>query len=362
MMHAAGTEMGPSGVPVDVAVHFDQAYAVHAATMVRSLLDNAGSDCHVRLYVLGVGISPEIRAKLEASWISDRLTVHWIDVNLAPFRQLLSGYDYPSVAYSRILFDWLLPHDVSRVVSLDCDGLVLGDIADLWREAPERGCVKAVSDPGIRRLGKDGSPFVREVSAGGDAPYFNSGVMVVDLDRWRQLGVTVQCLDLARRYPRQSVYADQSLLNVVLRDEWERMPLRWNCNAYWISEGSFPTFRETLVATEEIKEAGRKPGFVHFVGRGKPWNTDGYHPHARLYRHYQNRTAWALHPEAPASPRQRMRLLYQRARFPVDRFDRVQKQAAVHHLRRRRVADVAHLSASLLVRRSPWRTWGHLTA
>jgi lipopolysaccharide biosynthesis glycosyltransferase len=343
---------------VNVAVHFDRSYAVHATTMVRSLLDNAAPHCHVDLYVLGVDLTPEIKAKATASWPAERLTVHWTAVNLAPFQSLLDGSGYPSVAYSRILLDWLLPERVARVISLDSDGLVLGDIADLWRQAPVHGCASAVVDLTVLRVGNDPSPFIRLADHCVHAPYFNSGVMVVDLDRWRHLGITRQCLELARRFPAQAVYADQSLLNAVLRDEWEALPLRWNCNAFWIAESSYPTFQGRSATMTEVGEASRDPGFVHFVGRRKPWNTEDFHPHAELYRDYQSRTQWAPPVASPPARWQRNRYLFRRAMFPIERYRRVRTQAKVQRLRRRRTADVVHLAVTMLPRRNAWRAWG----
>lgn len=344
-----------TGRAVNVVVYFDASYAVQATTMVRSLLDNAASDCVVDLYVLGVDLTAGAMARAAASWPPDRLTVHWITVDLNPYGRLFRGSHYRPVAYSRLLIDRLLPDNVSRVISLDCDGLVLDDIAALWRQAPIRGCVSAATDLTVLRLGNDPSSFTQQLNDCADAPYFNSGVMVVDLARWRYLGITTRCLHLARRYPGQAAYADQSLLNAVLRGQWERLTQRWNCNAFTIAESCFPSFRDRFVTTAEVNDARRRPGFVHFVGRTKPWKTS-YHPHAELYRQYQSRTRWALpNTAAGATTGWRLRRWYRRTMFPIDRYRRVQHQAVIHHVPRRRMGDVIHLMVTMVVDRNPSR-------
>jgi lipopolysaccharide biosynthesis glycosyltransferase len=341
---------------VNVVVYWDRSYAVHATTMVRSLLDNAAPDCDVDLYVLGVDLTAEVIATAQASWPADRLTVHWITVDLDPYTREFGAASYPPAAYSRLLIDRLLPDDVARVISLDSDGLVLDDIGALWRQAPAQGCVSAVVDLTVLRLGNDRSPFAQQLDLYADAPYFNSGVMVIDLARWRQMGITSRCLDLARRHPAQSAFADQSLLNVVLRGRWEPLPFRWNCQASSIAESGFPTFRGRFVTTAEVRDAARRPGFVHFVGRRKPWNALSDHPHALQYWQYRSRTQWAAPTTAVAATTgRRAHRWYRRKKFLFDRYRRVQDQARIHQLRRHRVADVAHLAVAVVGARNPGR-------
>lgn len=341
---------------VNVVVYCDRRYAVHMTTMVRSLLDNAAPDCRVELYVLAVELTAEVMATAEASWPRDRLTVHWINADLTPYARAFGGAAYPPAAYSRLLIDRLLPDHVARVISLDSDGLVLGDIAGLWQLAPAQGCVSAAVDLTVLRLGHDRSPCARELDIHANAPYFNSGAMVVDLARWRDRGVTPRCLELARRHPGESAFADQSLLNVVLLGQWERLPLRWNCQAFSIAESDFPTFRSRFVTTAEVAKAASGPGFVHFVGRRKPWDPTSDHPHAQQYWQYHSATRWAPSAAAGVTPgsRARRRHRYHRAMFAIDRYRRVQDQARIHHLPRRRIGDIAHLVLTMVTsRRTP---------
>jgi lipopolysaccharide biosynthesis glycosyltransferase len=336
---------------VNVVVYFTRSYVVQATTMVRSLLDNAASGCHIDLYVLGVGLTADDIAGAEASWPADRLTVHWITVDVRPYARLFRSRHHP-VAYARLLIDRLLPRDVTRVISLDSDGLVLDDIATLWQQAPAEACLSAAVDLSILRLGKDPSPFARDLRDHAGTAYFNTGAMVIDLARWRYLGLTSRCLHLARLHPGGAVQADQSLLNAVLLGDWERLPQRWNCNAMTLAECAFPSFRGRLISDDELSESVRRPGFVHFAGLRKPWKAASYDPHARLYREYQSRTQWGA-PTATAGGRTRE--WYRRAMYPIDRYRRVQNQCRVHHLPQRRIGDIAHLVVTMATPREPWR-------
>ena len=92
-----------------------------------------------------------------------------------------------STTYHRLLLPRLVPREVTRAIWLDCDLLVTTDLVRLW-ETDLGGChLLAVRDPvvplvssryGIRRW--------RELGIAPDAPYFNAGVMLLDVDRWRR--------------------------------------------------------------------------------------------------------------------------------------------------------------------------------
>ena len=81
--------------------------------------------------------------------------------------------------------------------------------------------------------------------------------------------------------------------------------MRWNCNKFLISECAFPSMRGRFFPAPEVAEAQRRPGFVHFAGRKKPWSEVPRHPHRELYQRYRSSTLWAgpgtQPPVSPAS-------------------------------------------------------------
>jgi lipopolysaccharide biosynthesis glycosyltransferase len=87
-----------------------------------------------------------------------------------------------------------------------------------------------------------------------DYAYFNSGVLVVDLDYWRKNGIEELLLDESLSLSPTLGFADQDILNRVFRNNWT--PLSMNFN-YMIN--TYPNIKLT------------DPIVVHFAGLGKPW-------------------------------------------------------------------------------------------
>jgi lipopolysaccharide biosynthesis glycosyltransferase len=278
---------------IHIAIYLDEGYAVPATVLVRSMLDNLGPSPAVHLHVLGLGLRDTTKRTMATSWPADRVVVHWVDVDWRDYEgvYLPTGY-LSSAAYARLLIDRYLPADVEKVLTIDSDGIVLGDIAELWRLAPRRSCLMAVRDSFVRTLSDDTSEFIQRGCNTPDAPYFNSGLMLIDTKRWRDLGVAQRCFELASRHPGKAVIGDNSLLNAVLAGDWEPLPLRWNCNTRHLAIHSYPSIRGHVHAPAEVADALRHPGFLHFVSGRKPWDARWYHPDGEIYRRSVAQTEW----------------------------------------------------------------------
>jgi lipopolysaccharide biosynthesis glycosyltransferase len=334
---------------INVAIYLDRNYAVPAAVMVRSMIENAAPGDFISLFALCVELGDEEKRAMEASWPRERIGVRWIDVDWRLYERGFSPVSYLSkAAYARLLIDRCLPSSVERVITIDCDGAVLGDIGELWRLGPGAHCVRAVRDPCVPRLGDDESPFVRGLAGAAAAPYFNSGLMVVDLKEWRRRGVSDRCLDLGERHAGQALYADQSLLNAALRGAWEPLALRWNCSLRHLAIHAYPSLRDRVYPFSEVVQALERPGFRHFLSGHKPWHATPFHPERDVYRHYLEKTAWGTGGDgAPSGRRGRRRAAFVRSRFSLLCY----RQAA--DLRRklgfqpRPLADLRHLIAAL---------------
>lgn len=153
--------------------------------------------------------------------------------------------------YARIGMASLLT-DVERVIYLDSDTLVLGDISQLWETNCNDSIAMACRDRKVIKLSED-SPWPLNPEEA-NLPYFNSGIMLVDLARWRTEGIEQQCLDLISKPSGPYRWWDQTILNHVLRGKIGFLPQEWN----WQSEEVPPTDNPS-------------PCVLHYTTGLKPW-------------------------------------------------------------------------------------------
>lgn len=278
-----------SGTPVVVCAA-DDGYALPLAVMLRSLADNARSVEQVVVYVLDGGIRPENRKRVEQSLAGSKLCLNWI----CPEASALNGlpvFDYISIcAYYRFLVPDILPRSIDCVIYLDIDLLVLGDIGELWRQKPGEYAVRAVPDasgPMIRL--KNLKTFFRDVPEPETKGYFNSGVLVMNLDKWRENKLANRILEFIAKHKDSVLYWDQDGLNAVLYDDWAELPACWNIQSPCVYRGM--RAKEFVAQAEQVSVDS---GIYHFFCRIKPWQFGAFEQRLMTqYYHYIDQTAWA---------------------------------------------------------------------
>ena len=109
-----------------------------------------------------------------------------------------------------------------------------------------------------------------------DLNYFNSGMMVIDVDKYRHYAVAARALRWLAERPERPQWPDQDALNTVVGHRWYRLDRRWN----WAFCGA-PYDEQPLTA------AHYENAFIaHFTGQGKPWSSVT-HPGRSLYMRYR---------------------------------------------------------------------------
>jgi lipopolysaccharide biosynthesis glycosyltransferase len=181
-----------------------------------------------------------------------------------------------SAHYSRLLISRLLPAALKKVIYLDADTLVLHDIERLW-ETPLEGHVVAAATDYLANVGAAISNY-RELGLDPDEKYFNSGVMLINVDLWRQHQVgerVLACTQRNRRYldAQGSFHQyDQFGLNVVLYRHWKELDGRWN-------------YGSELQAADAF--------IVHYNGHGKPWSATCSQLYRDLFFEHLREGGWA---------------------------------------------------------------------
>jgi lipopolysaccharide biosynthesis glycosyltransferase len=254
---------------VHVALAADRRCVQGCAVSIRSMAENAAGDARLAVHLIANGLTAE-QTDLLRRTIADAAPD--ADVSLYQFdpgavAHLLRSSLITHTAYALLYLGELLPPSVTRCIYLDCDLAFERDITELWRTdlcGLTMGAVDNGSwqDSGLhqRRLG------LREPR------YFNSGVLLIDLGRWRTRDVGQRAVRAAAELGDRLILHDQDALNHALQDDWLAIPAHWNV---W-------TIRPGLRADERA--------VFHYMGGPKPWDADYDRPFQEKFLAYLDRT------------------------------------------------------------------------
>ncbi len=242
---------------MEIPVFFstDDNYIPYLDVAISSLIANASTEFTYRLNVLHTGLQPENIAKVMARQ-RPGFVIDFIDIS----RQIgsIKGhfknvYHFSVVTYYRLFIASLFPQ-YDKIVYLDCDLVVLGDISELYNTplgdnilgaAPEQ---YVQNTPQFRRYAK--------LALGVDPDgYVNAGVLVMNLKAFRENKIEEAFIDLITRHNFDLLDPDQAYLNYLCQGRIRVLPNGWN--------------KEPMPLPCEGKK-----NIVHYALYKKPWQYD----------------------------------------------------------------------------------------
>ncbi|WP_037287232.1 glycosyltransferase family 8 protein [Saccharibacillus sacchari] len=259
---------------MNIVFTIDRNYIQHLCVTLKSILRHTKTN--LSAYIIGKDLGEPDRRLIEENFIDDEIRFFFIEIN--PDRLLRLGIDtnhLPIEVLFRLVAPELLPDSVEKAIFMDCDIVVLDDLAILYETELEGYLLGAVVDiiyEAYRILNLDSI-----------LDYFNAGVMLIDIFSWRKQDFTAQALKYASENAAILRYADQDILNGLLRGVWKRLPQQWNVITNLFEN---PTVFQKTFGEERHAQVSGRPSLVHFTGDIKPWSFFSNHPYRDRYDLY----------------------------------------------------------------------------
>ncbi|WP_197064975.1 glycosyltransferase family 8 protein [Leptolyngbya sp. KIOST-1] len=280
--------------PIVVACAADDFFAIPLAVTSFSALKNLSPDRQMILYILDGGISSGNKRKLLETLDSDRLEVHWVKPTEDQIRKTIykcRGSNHPISNYYRLLLPAIVPSQFNKLIYLDSDVVVEGDLAELWDQDIEDQYLLAVADPVHKTIlsAEHLNPYdLDKKGLTEEHKYLNAGVLVINLEKWREAKIADLVLEFIGNHP-DLPFPDQDAINVILAGKWREISPLWNQMhvVHFFATPEHNPYDEKLYA-----DLIRKPNIIHYTTRPKPWNKNCIHPQADRYFKYLDQTAW----------------------------------------------------------------------
>ena len=276
--------------PIQIVFAADANYAMPLAVAMCSAARSCDISHRIIFNVLYDNFDSDLKERVQVSLAStgrSNATINWIRTGTGSLAQLKIANSYLTpMIYARLLIPQVLGVEVSRALYLDCDIVVLDNIAVLWETNLDHQVIGAVTDHIGNVSSRRGLLNYRELGMSPTAKYFNSGVLLIDLDKWRVKKISERAFEYVRTYRDIIQMEDQEALNAVLYGAWKELPIQWN----WQIEHRKQRKR-TLQST--CQTAGEKRSIVHFTTEEKPWRPGCDYEERQLFFEHLDHTEWA---------------------------------------------------------------------
>lgn len=262
---------------MELLVTVDKNYIPPLQVMFTSLhMNNPGED--VELYLLHSKLQEKELEPLEKQ--CGRLGYKFFPVKIEDswFSQAPVTKQYPREMYYRLLAPCFLPQKLHRILYLDPDILVINSLKPLWETDMKGRLFAAAAHTGKTNLANN----INQVRLGTTHKYFNSGVLLINLDQGRKEILPEEIFRYAGEHAKELLLPDQDILNAVFGSRTlELDDYLWNYDAR-----NYSTYLLRSGGVCDMDWVMGNTGILHFCGKTKPWQAGYMHRFGILYKHY----------------------------------------------------------------------------
>ncbi len=245
-------------VPVFFAT--DDNYAPFLAVALNSLLKNASSTNLYKIYVLTTNLALEHQEKISqvVQKSGKNVSIEFVSLKdkMEQMKSMFHLRDYYSIeTYYRFFIPDLFP-EYDKVLYLDCDIVVLKDIAELYNTDITQNLVGAAVEEVMTEYDWAGN-YVEKALGVDRNTYFNAGILLMNAAEFRKQRIASQFINILQRFTFR-VTQDEDYLNVICKDKTVLLDLGWNKTAF-----------------KNKKFDDSHLNLVHYKISWKPWHYSG---------------------------------------------------------------------------------------
>ena len=259
---------------VNIVFIADNNYVIPTITAIYSIVRNKTSSTRLNIYILTDDMDSDHAAIFHRVEKNEMVHISVISASARKYETLHHiDKDSPCVASIAALLKFDIPNvlnDIDKVLYLDGDLVVRGDLLSLYNTNINKFFLAAVVDSGSIYYKHQ---YVKKVSN-----YFNSGVMLMNLAKMREVDATTLLID-EKQNSKDSFLMDQNIFNVVFDKQICLLPIRYNF------------LYVNLVRAKEkysIKDINQRYGtnytslddavedamIIHYSSKDKPWKSN----------------------------------------------------------------------------------------
>jgi lipopolysaccharide biosynthesis glycosyltransferase len=261
------------GQSVEIALTFDDNFWAPAYATMRSVCLSSKHPARIRFHLVHTGLTPEHAAVLESIGTDYGAQLTFIDIShsellksrIAAF-PAIKRKDLNPIVYARLFLGEVIDAAVKRLLFLDCDLFIRGPLDGFYTMDMAGHALCGVQQPDRFHCVAGRDLKARSAMSVSD-PYFNAGVLLIDLEQYRQMDFARMLTETLAPDELSLFYYDQDIINYCFRGRILEIAERWN-------------LQNPIPAHEAYN-----PIILHYSTGNKPWFAMSHVAFKRTYRH-----------------------------------------------------------------------------
>ena len=251
---------------------------------ISSLYDTNG-DLDLNVWIIADNVADTNKEKI------DNLTkkykqkeINWIENIEIPFKLKLDRGSVSS--FSRLFLGEALPKEVTKVLYIDCDVIIMNSLRELFSMEFNENIVLGVSDV----LNKE---YKKVLGIPENKPVFNAGVLYIDLEKWREERIEEKLISVIQKFNGNIIQGDLGVLNAVLYDSYKEINPKYN----YMTIFEDMTYEDMLIfkkpvnyySKKELEEARNNIVIRHYTTcflSKRPWQRGSKVSHLEEFKKY----------------------------------------------------------------------------
>lgn len=266
----------------------DNGFVMQTATAITSAIENKNRNSCYDIYVICSNVSEENKNKLK-SLNTKKCKIILKDGDTKKFSNL---HQYREGGYLSATEAALLKFDIPQILNeldkvlyMDGDVIIKKDLSTLFNiDLGDMLCAAACDS---------GAIYFKHQYAVQYPKYFNSGVMLLNLKRMRELNITQTLINTKKEINDKNLM-DQNVFNIVFDKQIKILDIKWNflivnlerAKGKWSIEQINELFNSNYKNFYDIK---KHSAIIHFSSKDKPWKFSDT-PYADIWFKYYKKS------------------------------------------------------------------------
>lgn len=271
--------------PIHIACACDNNYVPHCGALIMSIFENNKNN-NIDVNVVTDGFSDENIAKLKQVERHYRQKINIVKIDISrlanfPIEKSFNGYINLSTYYRLLLPDLFPNYD--KILYLDCDIIVRGDLGQLWNTDISKYSIAGIHDSTSMVVTGPQRLCYPETES-----YYNAGVGLYNLDYLRKIDFVSKAFEYIKSNKEKIRFQDQDVLNGVLHGTFKQISVKWNLMEVFLLKK--PLIESEMMA--DLSSCITSPSVIHYTNVLKPWFKECNHPYKSEYWKYIHMSPW----------------------------------------------------------------------